>query len=159
LVAAFGEEMTNTERLGKAAWINYLIAATPIALFYAWMMFVLVRFFFIQVIGPLEELPSSVLQQGFFWCSLISLPGTWFFGFAVAHRFDGERLRAIPFIANMLPVSGLLWFASVLRREEGVEFIWMIFYIGFLLVLLVFGLTSVLVVRKPKPSNKASVIT
>ncbi len=52
--------------------------------------------------------------------------------------------RTLPFIANILPMTGLLWFAAILTRNEGREFVWMAFYAGTLWALLAIGMIAAL---------------
>lgn len=71
--------------------------------------------------------------------SVLSLPIFWLLGLTLAHRFNRPHLRALPFLANLLPVLGLFWFGCLLAQEEGGEFFWTASYLGILLLLLAVG--------------------
>ena len=94
--------------------------------------------------------PLPTLQKIIFLSSMISLPITWILGITIAHRFNGAMLRAIPFFANMLPTTGLLWFSFILTRDEGGEFVWMTAYTGLLATLLGLGMIAALVSARQK---------
>jgi hypothetical protein len=143
--------MTSAEKLSRTAWITYLIAGSPMALFCAAMTLISIRFLFIDDAGPVEEPPLPNLQKVVFWCSMITFQVAWILGFTVAHRFNGKTSRTIPFVANILPMSGLLWFALILTSEEGREFFWMVFYTVGLLALLAIGMVAVLFSARQRP--------
>jgi hypothetical protein len=92
---------------------------------------------------------------------MISLPIVWILGFTTAHRFNQTRSRAIPFIANAVPMMALLWFSLILARDEGREFIWMVAYTGSLLTLLGTGMIAALLStpQNPQTPNKTSLLT
>ena len=142
--------MKDTDKLGRTAWITFLIAASPIALFCIGMTFLWIQSLLVEDIGPIEEPPLPTLQKIILLSSMISLPMTWTFGITVAHRFNGAMLQTIPFFANMLPTTGLLWFSFILTCDDGGEFVWMIAYTGVLTALLALGLSAALVSTRQK---------
>ena len=158
MCSSFGEEMKDTDKLGRIAWITFLIAATPIALFCIGMTFLWIQSLLVEDIGPIEEPPLPTLQKTILLSSMISLPKTWILGITVARRFNGAMLRTIPFFANMLPTTGLLWFSFILTRDEGGEFFWMTAYTGLLAALLALGMIAALVSARQKQQtpNKAA---
>ena len=145
LITLFGEEMKDINKLGRTAWVTYLIAATPVALICVGMTLLWIQSFFFEDIGPLEEPPAPPLQKIVFLISMISLPITWVLSITIAHRFNGAMLRTIPFLANILPTAGLVWFAFILSRDEGGEFFWMTAYTGFLIAALAIGMVAAIV--------------
>jgi hypothetical protein len=149
--------MKALEKLGKTAWISYLIGASPVALFLAAMWIVAVFLSFRENHGPLEGAPSPFLERIVMMSSFIVFPVVWFLGIAIAHRFNAGRLVIIPFVANILPLLGLFWFAVILTRDEGRDFSWTIYYTGFLVVLLILGIVCVIfsIHLKSKAPNKA----
>jgi len=114
-----------------------------------------VRFLFIEDFGPIEDPPLPTYAKGIVWISMISLPVVWILGFTIAHRFNQTASRSVPFIANILPITGLLWFSLILAREGG-EFVWLVGYIGFLLALLGIGMIATLISphQKPRTPNR-----
>lgn len=136
--------MKDTDKLGRTAWITFLITATPVVLICVGMTFFLIKSLFIEDIGPIDGLPSPTLQKVIILSSMISLPITWILGITIAHRFNGTTLRTIPFFANMLPTSGLLWCSFILTRDEGGGFVWITAYTGFLAALLGLGMIAAL---------------
>jgi hypothetical protein len=133
-----------------------MIAVIPIALFCTGMTLIGIRFLFFEDIGPVEEITLPVVQKVIFWTSMISLPCVWVLGFTIAHRFNCGLLRLIPFIGNILPMSGLLWTALIFTRTEGREFVWIACYTGTLLALLSIGIVAALRSKnqQPQPPNK-----
>ena len=148
--------MRGTEKIGRATWITYLITATPISLFCTDLCIISVRFLCIEDFGPIEEPPLPTSVKGIVWISTISLPVVWVLGFTIAHRFNQTASRAVPFLANILPITGLLWFSLTLAREGG-EFVWLVGYTGFLLALLGIGMIATLISphQKLQTPNKA----
>jgi len=122
--------MKDMDKLGRIAWITFLITATPVALFCVGMTLLWTQSLFTEDIGPIEEPPLLPLQKVIVLSSIISLPITWILGITIAHRFNGPMLKTIPFFANMVPTTGILWFSSILTRDEGGEFVWMTAYCG-----------------------------
>lgn len=149
--------MKGTENLARFTWITYLITATPLVLFSVVLTLISIRFLFVEDIGPIEEPPLPAVQSIIFSSSAVLLPITWIFGITLAHRFNGLALRAFPFLANLLPMFGLFWFALILTRDEGGEFIWMAAYIGVLVALLATGIVAAMASgrHKPQAPNKA----
>ena len=154
----FGEKMKDADKIGRTAWITFLITATPIALYCVGMTLLWAQSLFVEDVGPIETPPLPTLQKIIFLSSMISLPITWILGITIAHRFNGAMLRTIPFFANMLPTAGLVWFSYILTRDEGGEFVWMTAYTGILAALLGFGMITALVSARHQQQtpNKAA---
>lgn len=153
--------MKGAEKFGRITWITYLITATPIALLCAALALISIRFLFVEDVGPIEEPPLPTFQKIIFIASAICLPITWVLGYTIAHRFNGTMSRTVPFLANMLPTTGLFWFAFILARDEGGEFVWMTAYIGVLVALLAIGMIAALISARQKTQtpNKTSLLT
>lgn len=152
-----GEEMTGMEKLGRGAWIAFLIAASPVALFGVGMTLLWARSLFLEEMGPVEVDPLPSLPKVVVLSSMISFPITWILGVTIAHRFNGPGLSTIPFLSNLLPTSGLLGFSFILTRDEGGAWVWSTAYTGLLAVLLGLGLVAVLVSagRKQQAPDKS----
>jgi len=116
-------------------------------------------FLFVEDMGPIEEPPLPSYRGFMGWCSLTSLSIAWILGFAIAHRFNGRMSSLLPFVANILPMSGLLWFVELLRSEEGDESLWIVLYLGMLLGLLITGIIAALVslAQAPPPGGRGAI--
>ena len=153
--------MTIPEKIGRATWITYLITAIPIALFCAALSLISLRLLFVEDFGPIEKPPLPKFETAILLFSLIALPIVWALGVTIAHRFNQKIRRTIPFLANILPMSGLLWFSVILARDEGWEFVWMVAYTGILLALLGIGMIAALLstLQRPQTPNQPCVAT
>ena len=155
--------MKTAEKLGRTAWISYLIAASPIALFCAAMWIGCLLLLSRESIEPLEAPPTPMIERVLITGSFIAFPIVWILGITIAHRFNEGRLVIVPYLANFLPMLGVLWFTVIFTRDEGGEFAWMIYYAGIVFALLVFGIVAVVLSAGQRPQtntpNKASILT
>ncbi|MDA7881554.1 hypothetical protein N9A94_04550 [Akkermansiaceae bacterium] len=147
--------MTSSQKIGKAAWISFLIASAPLAILIV-VVFIGTIFLSRENVGPLEDEPTPLIERALILISVITFPIVWFLGLIIAHRFNGVRARLIPFLANLFPVIGLTFFAAELVRDEGSDFVWMIYYICFLILTLAIGIVAAIasICDKPKPESE-----
>ena len=137
--------MIASNKFGRFTWISYLIGASPVAIFCCVMWIACLFVLPADNIGPIDVAPSPFIERFLMISSFIALPVVWILSITIAHRFNTDRLAIIPYIANIIPVLGFLWFAYIMRLEEGSDFTWMMLYASLLLTLLVLGFLTVII--------------
>lgn len=130
------------ERVGRAVWIAYLILGAPVVFFLLANWIVTLPFWFQESTGPVEDTLHLLVDQFAVASVSVAFPLVWIFFVLTAHRFEERRKRMIPFLANLIPVVGLLRFSQMLFQDEGSDFVWMVFYACTLAALLVVGLLA-----------------
>lgn len=140
--------MTRSDKVGKALWIAYLVAASPAAILLLGASSALVWQFYDEPVGPLEVPEPSIFDQVTGYGAFFGFPFMWLMGVFMAHRFEDPKRRYIPFLANLLPAL-LLFRLSILLHQDGeASFGWVVAYTGLLSLILLLGTCVVLASRE-----------
>ena len=135
--------MMQAEKIGRFAWIGFILTSGPSAIFCAAMAVMALPMLSIEGNGPIESLPPTTTEKCVTWTCLLAHPVLWIASIFLAHRFN-EGLRAtLPFVLNLFPVPGLLWIAYTIYSDESDHLGWPVWYLGTIAVTLLIGLISV----------------
>ena len=148
---AFMRKVRDVHGLARTAWITFLFAAGPLALFCLAMTILGMRALYWEDSGPVEEPPSSSLEAILVRISVVAFFVTWILGFTMAHRCNRGMLRVMPFLVNLLPMTGLMWLVVRLERDEGSGMGWMTAYTGIVAALLGVGMIAAVISARLEP--------
>lgn len=143
-------KMTTLDKIGRAAWISFLVIAGPCALFCAGLVLIGVRMIFVDDIGPIEERHLANPEKAAIWFGLIANPILWIAGILFAHRFNNGYRAVLPFVSSMISIGVLIWIAVLLGLPEDGSSDWVVFYLGALVLLLMIGIGAVIFSNLPR---------
>jgi hypothetical protein len=146
--------MMPAEKIGRVAWIGFIVLSAPCALFCSAMAVIALRMLCIENAGPIESLPPTAMEKCIAWTCLLTHPVLWTASLFFAHRLNGSWKATFPFVLNLVPIVGLLWFAYVVSSAESPHLGWPVWYLGTVAAFLVAGLVAVVLssLRQPIPS-------
>ena len=150
---------SSCSRLARSCWTAYLMLSFPGALFMS-----LVAVYGLVMSG--SDLSEGETTWGTYVTHLLTWIGPalwlpiWLWSWFTAHRFNRGNWTWVPFLANMVPVSKLLWYVSLSEPWSGLS-LQVFCYLVLLSVLLLAGLLAALRSRRrpaatdvpPRPSE------
>ena len=136
--------MKQVEKIGRFAWIGFIVSSAPCAVFCAAMAVMALRMLSVEDGGPIESLSPTTIERCVTWTCLLAHPLLWTASIFLAHRFNDGLRATLPFVLNLVPVAGLLWIAYVVSSAESQDFGWPVWYLGIVAAMLLTGLIAVI---------------
>ena len=137
--------MMQAEKIGRFAWIGFIVSSGPSAVFCAAMAVIALRMLSAEDVGPIESLPPTTTEKWVTWTCLLAHPVLWTASIFLAHRFNDGLRATLPFVLNLVPVAGLLWIAYLVGSAESQDSGWPIWYLGTIAATLLIGLIAVII--------------
>ncbi|HEY8960724.1 MAG TPA: hypothetical protein VIM57_00875 [Luteolibacter sp.] len=133
-----------SEKIGRFAWLGFIVLAVPSALFCVGTLAMVIRLMFIEDVGPIETPPRTTLEIITPWVFLAAHPTVLLLSIFTAHRFNGTYRAMLPFLLNLLPVVGLFYFVRMPGDCESIanEPTWPAWYLACVAFPLVVGLVA-----------------
>ncbi|RYD79661.1 MAG: hypothetical protein EOP84_12755 [Verrucomicrobiaceae bacterium] len=147
--------MMPAEKIGRFAWIGFIVFSAPCAIFCAAMIVIALRMLFVEDAGPIESLPPIMMEKIVAWTCVFAHPMLWTASIFFAHYFNGGLRAALPFILNIFPVVGLLGISYVVGSAESQHSGWPVYYLSILALALIVGLTAVILTSFRRPHSSA----
>jgi hypothetical protein len=132
------------EKIGRFTWIGFIVLSGPCAIFCAGTTMIGLPLLFVEEIGPIETIPTTTTETCVAWTSLLAHPILWICSVFYAHRFNAGLRAALPFVLNLLPIVGLLWFVNAVSFTKSQQSIWSLQYLWTIAAALVAGLGAVI---------------